>query len=78
MFIPRSQSKQLLHLNITSMDKALRPDRFSDCTTYESAKETLKKKCMKPTNEIFVRHLLATRKQQPNETLMNFYSRFKY
>ena len=69
MFIPRSKSKQLLHLN---MDKALRPDRFSDCTTYESAKETLKKKYMKPANEIFVRHLLATRKEQPNETLDEF------
>ena len=110
MFIPRSQSEQFLHLNITSMDKALCPDWFNEnpntataakefkhwiqtfkyyievlpqeglnklkiltnfvsptvydfisgCTTYESA------------NEIFVRHLLATRKQEPNETLDEF------
>ena len=31
-----------------------------------------KKIYVKPANEIFARHLLATRKQQPNETLDEF------
>ena len=32
---------------------------------------------MKPANEIFARHLLATRKQQPNEILDEFLQSFK-
>ena len=32
---------------------------------------------MKPASEIFARHLLPTRKQQPNETLDEFLQSFK-
>ena len=31
-------------------------------------KRSIKQNYVKPANEIFARHLLATRKQQPNET----------
>ena len=31
-------------------------------------KRSIKQNYVKPSNEIFARHLLATRKQQPNET----------
>ena len=54
---------------LTNFVSPLVYDFISDCATYESAKETLRKKYVKPANEIFARHLLATRKQQPNETL---------
>ena len=52
-------------------------DFISNCTTYESVKETLEKYYVKPANEIFARHLLATRKQQPNETLDEFLQSLK-
>ena len=52
-------------------------DFISDCTSYESAKETLKKIYVKPANEVFTRHLLAMRKQQPNRTLDEFLQSLK-
>ena len=37
----------------------------------------MRKIYVKPANEIFARHLLATRKQQPNETLDEFLQSLK-
>ncbi len=42
---------------------------FSECTDYATAIEALKKTYVKPTNEVFARHLLNTRKQNASETL---------
>ena len=42
MFIPGYQSKQLLHLIITSMDKAFHPDRFNEETNIATAAKDLK------------------------------------
>ena len=47
-------------------------DYISECATFDAASDTLKNKYIKPKNEIFARHLLATRKQQPGETLDKF------
>ena len=44
-------------------------DYISDQTTYENAVKVLKALYVKPTNEIFARHLLATRRQQDGETI---------
>ena len=40
-----------------------------DCATYDEAIEVLKGLYVKPTNEIYSRHLLATRKQEESESL---------
>ena len=40
-------------------------EAISDCTSYESAIDTLKTLYVKQTNEVFARHRLATRCQQP-------------
>ena len=40
---------------------------IKDCTTYEEAVKTLQSVYVKPVNEVFARHQLATRKQQPSE-----------
>ena len=45
---------------------------IEQCTTYEKAIETLTFLYIKPTNEIFARHKLATRKQQTGETLDDY------
>ena len=42
---------------------------ISDCETYPKVIETLKSLYIKPTNEIYARHALATRKQEEGETL---------
>ena len=42
---------------------------IEESTTYEQAMETLHNLFVKPTNEIYARHLLATRREQPGETL---------
>ena len=47
-------------------------DYFSDDNTYETAVETLKKVYVKPTNKVFARHKLATRKQLPGESIDEF------
>ena len=47
-------------------------DYFSECTTYDDAIETMKQLYVKPTTEVFARHLLATRKQHSGETLDEF------
>lgn len=45
---------------------------ISECTTYEEAISVLKSVYVKPSNEIFARHQLSTRKQQPGESIDNF------
>ena len=47
-------------------------DYFSECGTYTTAIEALKKVYIKPSNEVFARHTLATRKQKPGETIDEF------
>ena len=42
---------------------------FTECITYESAIELLKRTYVIPTNEVFARHLLATRRQQAGESI---------
>ena len=42
---------------------------IAECTTYETAIETLEALYLKPTNEIYARHVLATRRQEAGESL---------
>ena len=42
------------------------------CLTYDEAIGVLKAQCVKPANEIFFRHLLATRRQKSGKTLDEF------
>ena len=50
---------------------------IADCTTYESAEDTLQKLYVKPKNEVFARHLLAARRQEPGETLDQYLQNLK-
>ena len=50
---------------------------IEDCTDYETSIETLQTLFIKPKNEIFARHLLATRKQAPTETLDEYLQALK-
>ena len=50
---------------------------IEDCTDYETSIETLQILFIKPKNEIFARHLLATRKQAPTETLDEYLQALK-
>ena len=45
---------------------------IEDCGDYETAVQKLKEIYLKTPNVIFARHLLATRKQQPGESLQEF------
>jgi len=45
---------------------------ITDCSTFEDAIETLKSLYVKPSNEIFARHLLATRRQKTGGSLDEF------
>lgn len=45
---------------------------IEDCPDYESSIEALNRLYVKPPNEIFARHLLATRRQNPGESLSEF------
>ena len=45
---------------------------IEECDTYDSAKSILEKLYVKTPNVIFSRHLLATRKQKPGESLDEF------
>ena len=47
-------------------------DYIEDCADYNAAIETLTHLYIKTPNEIFARHLLATRRQKPGETLTEF------
>lgn len=44
-------------------------ESISECTTYDDALTTLQSQFVKPTNEVFARHRLATRRQEPGESL---------
>ena len=50
---------------------------IEDCTDYRAAAGTLQALFVKPRNEIFARHILATRCQQPHETLDEFLQALK-
>ncbi|XP_067030897.1 uncharacterized protein [Acropora muricata] len=50
---------------------------IEDCTDYETSIETLQTMFINPKNEIFARHLLATRKQAPTETLDEYLQALK-
>lgn len=52
-------------------------DYISECTSYDSAINTLTGLYVKPKNEVFARHLLATRRQKPGETLDEFLQALK-
>lgn len=52
-------------------------DIIADCTDYDTACATLKGLYEKPINEIFARHLLATCKQEPGQTLDDFLQKLK-
>ena len=45
---------------------------IEDCTDFDRAMQVLEGLYIKPTNEIYARHVLATRRQQPTETLDEF------
>jgi len=50
---------------------------IADCTTYEQAIAALTALYVKPYNEIFARHCLATRLQKPGENLDEFLQALK-
>lgn len=50
---------------------------ISECTTFTAAIEYLEKLYVKPKNEIFARHILATRKQKPGESLDDYMQELK-
>ena len=45
---------------------------IEDCETYEAAVAELKRVYVKTKNDVFARHLLATQKQLPGESLQQF------
>ena len=45
---------------------------MEDCETYEAAVAELKRVYIKTKNNVFARHLLATRRQLPGESLQQF------
>ena len=47
-------------------------DYIEDCNTYEEAIQTLNNIYVKPTNEIFARHLLSSHRQKPSESIDQF------
>eukprot|EP00794_Sanderia_malayensis_P020739 gene20739-22770_t len=50
---------------------------IEDCEDYETSIEALQTLFIKPKNEVFARHLLATRKQAPTETLDEYLQALK-
>ncbi|XP_053648711.1 uncharacterized protein [Cherax quadricarinatus] len=52
-------------------------EAISECNTYEDAIKTLKSQYIKPTNEIFARYRLATRRQQIDESLEEYLQALK-
>ena len=50
---------------------------IEDCVNYPTAIATLQTLYIKPTNKVFSRHLLATRHQQPAETLDEHFQALK-
>ena len=52
-------------------------DYVEECTTYDAVIETLERLYVKTPNKIFAHHDLATRKQQPGESLDKFLGELK-
>ena len=52
-------------------------ESFAECATYDEAIQTLEALFVKPTNEIFARHFLATRCQHAGETLDEYLQALK-
>ena len=50
---------------------------IEDCADYDAAIETLTQLYIKTPNEIFARHLLATRRQKTSETLTEFFKELR-
>jgi RNase H-like domain found in reverse transcriptase/Integrase core domain/Reverse transcriptase (RNA-dependent DNA polymerase)/Aspartyl protease len=50
---------------------------IADCTTYDAAIDALKALYVKPPNEIFARHCLATRRQKAGESLDEYLQALK-
>ena len=50
---------------------------FNENTDYESSIQTLKNAYIKPPNTIYSRHLLSTRRQQPNESMDTYLQALK-
>ena len=50
---------------------------IADTTSYDAAVEILEKLYVRPKNEVYARHLLAGRRQQPGETLDEFLQALK-
>ena len=66
--------KHLSLINLISSDVY---EYVEDCTDYDSVKNTLEKLYVKSPNEVFARHLLATRHQQCSETLDVFFQNIR-
>ena len=65
---------------LTVLENYVSPTIFQhieDCSDYAAAIEILQVLFVKPRNEIFARHLLATRHQQPRETLDEYLQALK-
>lgn len=76
--IPSEDPTQLNKLGI--LTNYITPKVFeviSDCASYTEAVDLLKQLYIKPKNEIFARHLLATRRQQPGESLDEYLQALK-
>ena len=52
-------------------------ESISECTIYDDALTTLQSQFVKPTNEVFARHRLATRRQEPGESLDEYFRALK-
>ena len=52
-------------------------ETISECTTYDTVINTLKSQYIKPINEVFARHRLATRRQQVGESLDEYFQVLK-
>ena len=74
--LPREGLNRLLVLT-----NYVRPRIFEyieHCLTYDEAIGALKAQYVKPANEVFARHLLATRRQKSGETLDDILQALKY
>ena len=52
-------------------------ESISDCSTYDDALSILQAQFVKPTNEVYARHCLATRRQEPGETIDEYFRALK-
>ncbi|GFO24398.1 retrovirus-related pol polyprotein from transposon 17.6 [Plakobranchus ocellatus] len=65
-----------LNLLINYVDPSVY-EYIAECTTYEAAVDLLKNAYIKPKNEIFARHVLATTKQEPGQNLDEFLQKLR-